>query len=218
MTTKTIQQLSNKDLSSILNKFGAMSEMRPVLNYGYFNGNHMYATDSHKMITIDKSLIEYLNKETDNHLYDILQGEKSDSKLNYPEVEFLGNINNNQEFTIIKKQLTALHNTIKSIKTELGERYFGNVKLILVSSGNELMMSGYNSDNRTELYATGIEANNFEIRLGAALLIDAIVVYKKFLRVTGDKEIKVIYDNARRPIKLNLMDDKVSVLLMPLRY
>lgn len=52
-----------------LKKFVAKSEARPVLNFIYFDGTHLIATDSHKLIRIHKNVVDGLNLKKGD-LYD----------------------------------------------------------------------------------------------------------------------------------------------------
>ena len=220
MITAT-KQLNNKEVSTVLKKFVSSSDMRPVLTYAHLENEFVYATDSHHLIRIKKSIIEGFSDNTESTFFNPRTSEFEEVDGNYPDTSRLmpTGYSVNEEFSITKDQLNEMHKSIRNMKEQLKSRGY-NFMVQIKSVAGQLILKGINRINREEettFYPTGIHADNISIHVNAAFLLNAITSFKKGMSITRDKEVTVQYQGTLKPLYMTLPNDEMSALILPIR-
>ena len=206
-TTKAIQ--FDKLIPNL--KHFTTDKNREVLKYAYYDGENLYATDSHRLIKIKGEYVEGL-PSADPFFFNPKTREVFDSdKFNYPEVNRLFPttyntsivIDNEKEF---KKQVSSVHEVAKQIKNKMST---------LQITRSNVTLSAYREESEAIEDVDGMMS-------GDDLTISFNNMYmKQVLQAVGklkqkNSKIRMYFTGKMRPITIT--DDEVfNIMLMPVR-
>lgn len=206
---KTIE--FNKIIKDV-KKFTSKSDIRPVLQYVYFDGKYIIATDSHRLIRINS---DYISDLPTNHpfLYDVKKNCIVEKEMTYPEVHRLidmGDIETETDITNgLNDFLQAAKEATKAVKKQQNNMIKITANYDRITITGEYMENSYTKD-------LPISSNGeYKIYLNGKYLIDALQTFKKLSKLTKDSTI-MGYKGHMKPLHFK-KGDVFDVLILPIR-
>ncbi|WP_226035661.1 hypothetical protein [Aquibacillus saliphilus] len=226
MNTMTIRTLKNKDLSKILDRFTAHTDARPVLEFAYFDLTSLWATDSHQMIKIDKSFIEYMDSHYANktHFYNPDEQTPCGTDHNYPDVtRIYEGTKSYQSEAIIKLDINQLRNFesfFKTAKDELKYKRYNFLTKFMVEDNNVFLQV---TNDQQEVCKEKLECDSevykgkLNINFNTKYLLNSIQSFKKALQLSNGTHVEIDLKGRMKPSIWRLNNELMETMVLPVR-
>jgi DNA polymerase III sliding clamp (beta) subunit (PCNA family) len=193
MTTATqTKTIAFEKLITDLKKFTAGSNLpRPVLEYVYFDGSYLYATDSHVAIRVNSEYVEM--PSNDPFLYDSSKREFVNlNNYKYPSLDRIIPTDHNTEIKLNSSELKQLKRSTNEIHKAVKNKK-NRVSKVQVSS-NLIQLSAYEDEKAEEdISLTTTSGRDITFHMNAKFLKDALVTAEKLNKVSKmTSDIRII--------------------------
>jgi DNA polymerase III sliding clamp (beta) subunit (PCNA family) len=194
-------------------KFVSKSDVRPVLQYVYFDGKYIIATDSRRLIRINGEYISNL-PATHPFLYDVKNNCITDKEMTYPDVHKLIAMGDIVTETDITNGLDDFLQAAKEAKKTVNKQVNNMIRLTV--DYEEITITGeYMGNSYTKNLPISSNNDVYKIWLNGKYLIDALQTIKKLNKLSNDPMI-MGYKGDLRPLHFK-KGDVFEALILPIR-
>jgi DNA polymerase III sliding clamp (beta) subunit (PCNA family) len=196
-------------------KFVSKSDVRPILQYVYFDGKYIIATDSHRLIRIN---CDYISDLPTNHpfLYDVKKNCITDKEMTYPEVHRLISMGDIETETDITNELNDFLQAAKEAKKTVNKRLNNMIRLTV--DYDQMTITSITGEDTENSYTKDLPISSngeYKIYLNGKYLIDALQIFKKLNKLTNDSMI-MGYKGQMKPLHFK-KGDIFDALILPIR-
>jgi DNA polymerase III sliding clamp (beta) subunit (PCNA family) len=209
---KTIE--FNKIIKDV-KKFVSKSDVRPILQYVYFDGKYIIATDSHRLIRINSDYISDL-PVTHPFLYDVKKNCITEKEMTYPEVHRLISMGDIETETDITNGLNDFLQAAKEAKKTVNKQVNNMVRLTV--DYEQMTITSITGEDTENNYIKDLSIpsnGEYQLYLNGKYLIDALQTFKKLNKLSSDSVI-MGYKGNLRPLHFK-KGDIFDALILPIR-
>jgi len=219
MKTKT-KTLTFDQSMKIFKKFVAKSSVRPVLQYVYFDGKYLVATDSHRLLRVNADYItDFPKNMKDTFLYCPKEMTSKNIYMSYPDISRLIPSSSDSTVLINEKNIKDFQGLVKEAKKMLPKDVV-RFNLSFTQMDATITVSELKEGEWSEIYSKSIESLYVEgkpisFHVNARYMNDALEAVKKLSKLSSN-HVELRISSPIRPIHFK-QEDVFDLLVLPIR-
>lgn len=191
-----------------------MTNKQLVLQYAYYDGQYLIATDSHRLIRVNADYITNL-PSNEPFLYD-MKNKKivTDHELNYPNVNRMIPEHSNTTIEITNNNLKEIRNSLDELLVHVKGQVNNVISLDIKSEKQQLILS--DQANTIEIaHDCIINGNDTKLHVNCKYMKDALMSVSKLNKLTEGSPVLNIVSKLR-PIQIKA-SNVYDIVVMPMR-